>query len=200
MSTADYLKHFYSTNYNWNVSGYYFTAWTQLGNAKAFGIPGTSAYCGANCSAYYFTIKNTSAVAISTVYLTLGLHRAREYGYKSASASWYSNDDASNTGCNLPFIATKNPTIGATPASLSNYCKFGTAAKVYNDATVWNAPFSLAAGATYTVAWEVDFNRPNIQNDIAISARASGAGLTITHTNATGVATGKASDPGYPRQ
>ena len=93
------------------------------------------------------------------------MHRAREYGYSMSSASWYSNDDQNSTGCNSPFIARKS----STGTSINNVCKIGTTATtIYNDTIVFKT-LNLASGASIPVMWEIDWNRPMIKKDIALS-------------------------------
>ena len=80
------------------------------------------------------------------------------------------------------------------------YIKMGSASKIYNDATIWNDPIALAAGATYQIKWEVDMARPMTKKDIALTVYASGPGITITHM-ADGLfknPSGISSDGGYP--
>ena len=78
------------------------------------------------------------------------------------------------------------------------YFKLGTAGKIYNDATVWNAPIILKANESIRVVWEVDLTRPMIKKDLALTILAPTEGITITHLTNLGVPSGFTSDAGYP--
>jgi len=178
ISDVDFKTFFYSYSYSVDTTALVRTSWVQLNNADTFGVAGISTYCGDVCKMNTFTIKNTSAATL-TYYLVAGNQRARSYGYSHAKGTYYTGADGV-TLCNGPFVAGKMSNL---TSSAQNNIKVGTITTIYNDGTVFKTPVTIAAGATVTVVWEIDFRRAGMQKDMALTVWASGAGITITQSN-----------------
>lgn len=116
------------------------------------------------------------------------MHRSKEYGFNSLATPSYFYSDTSGIGCNSPFIALKT----SKGAAKSNYISIASKTSIYNDATIWNPALTVAAGAAIAVVWEIDWSRPLLKPDMALTVWASGPGITITQ------AQGVKSGPGYP--
>jgi hypothetical protein len=105
ISDVNFKTYFYNLSYTVDTTLLTRTSWVQIENAHTFGVAGNSIYCGTVCRMNTFTIKNTSTTS-KTYYLVAGNHRGREYGFRNANGTYYTDINGTSL-CNGPFVIGK---------------------------------------------------------------------------------------------
>lgn len=161
MTVEDFKKWFADAAFTWDPSEWYHAYWMALGDGDQVGAPARSRTCGSHCMESKFIVKSFFD---QTIHIGFHVHARRQYVEEPCTQA---ADEQIIDGAKAHFVAYLNLDQG----------------KQWDSGSGSFDPYQAEAGEEIEITLEIDWTRPHMAKDFAVTAWGEVGKVTITESS-----------------